>query len=113
MDPRTPIGSRPGTSRRASAPAMSPTIIQMMISMSFLLSVSPVPTRSEFAQTSRPWCPRLGPASVGIAGAMAQLPSPRGPITESLFGELEMGCHELAAYGGSLEEDALSSDDLH
>jgi hypothetical protein len=44
---------------------------------------------------------------------MAQLPSPRGPITEFLFAELEMGSHELAAYGRAREGDALSSDDLH
>lgn len=45
---------------------------------------------------------------------MAQLPSPRGPITEFVFGELEMGSHELAADVPPLrEDDPLCGDDFH
>jgi hypothetical protein len=34
MVPKTPIGSRPGTSRRAIAPAMNPTITSTMMKIS-------------------------------------------------------------------------------
>jgi hypothetical protein len=44
---------------------------------------------------------------------MARLPPPRGPLTEFLFGELEIGSHELAGARPPLEGDALRADDFH
>jgi hypothetical protein len=44
---------------------------------------------------------------------MARLPPPRGPLTEFVFGELEMGCHELTAARPPLEGDPFCADDFH